>query len=68
MTMNELIAKALSGQKVTDEEWHAANVAELEARVHRYVEHLRDLDNPDCKPCGGMLCSCNPAFRRMANR
>jgi hypothetical protein len=62
--MSELVKKALSGQKVTAEEWHAANVAEIEARTQRYIQHLRDLDNPDCEPCGDMLCSCNPAFRK----
>lgn len=64
MTFAEIEAKALKGEKVSDADIQSAIQADIEARVRGFVQHLKDLDNPDCVPCGNPLCDCNPRFRR----
>lgn len=64
MTFAEIQAKALKGEKVTEADIRSAIQADIEARVRGFAQHLKDLDNPDCAPCGNPLCGCNPRFRR----
>ncbi len=64
MTFAEIEAKALAGEKVTDADIQSAIRADIEARVRGFEQHLKDLDNPGCEPCGNPLCDCNPRFRR----
>jgi hypothetical protein len=63
-----LEARALAGEKLTDEDVRATVQADINAKMQRFVKHLQDLEDPNVEPepCGGMFCSCNSTFRRMA--
>ena len=65
MTTDEMIKRALAGEKFTEAQWSEGQANDIMARVKRFAKHLRDLEDPniDPEPCGNMLCSCNPNFR-----